>query len=207
MDEKIEIESEKNETLQAVKPSANTPNPERKTWIILGIVGAAVIILAIFLGFYTGKRPTEESDVVINTDNSGKVTDIVKPKETTDTEKTIVAPELDAKPVDTAPPDEVAIAEVYILPFSNTKALSIEDLEGLSPLELKTARNEIYARHGRAFVHKDMSCYFAKQAWYSIDPEYTDSNLSNLEISNVTTILDYEKSIDSNVMNVDSGCK
>jgi hypothetical protein len=198
MDEKIEIEPEKNETVQTAGSNTNTPKPERKTWITLGIVGAGVILLAILLGFYTGKKPVEESNVVIDKDDN---------RETTNTEKTIVAPELDDKPVDTAPSDEGTITEVYILPFSNTRALSTEDLVGLSPLELKTARNEIYARHGRAFVHKDMSCYFAKQAWYSIDPDYTDSNLSKLESLNVTTILDYEKSINSNVMNVDSGCK
>lgn len=106
----------------------------------------------------------------------------------------------------TPPADELA-ESAYILSFSNTRKLVTDDLTALTPWELKVARNEIYARHGRPFVSKDLSCYFAKQAWYTIDPEYTDKSLSSLEVANAVFILDYENETGSPVMNKDGGCK
>ncbi len=78
---------------------------------------------------------------------------------------------------------------------------------GLTEWQLKVARNEIYARHGRDFVHQDLSCYFDKLSWYKIDPEYNENRLSPLEISNAVFILNYEKEINSSLINKDTGCK
>jgi len=41
----------------------------------------------------------------------------------------------------------------FILPFSDSRTVTKNDLVGLTPWELKVARNEIYARHGRQFLH------------------------------------------------------
>jgi len=106
----------------------------------------------------------------------------------------------------TPPSDQQNTDSGYILPFSNTKKVVTEDLTDLTPWELKVARNEIYARYGRPFVHKDLSCYFAKQAWYTMDPAYTDKSLSSLETTNAVFILNYENQIDSPLVNKDSGC-
>lgn len=95
----------------------------------------------------------------------------------------------------------------YILPFSNTRAVVREDLTGLTDWQLKVARNEIYARHGRTFVHQDLTCYFDKLGWYEVDPEYSENKLSSLEISNAVFILNYEKEINSALINKDSGCR
>jgi len=95
----------------------------------------------------------------------------------------------------------------YILPFSNSRKIVKEDLVGLTEWQLKVARNEIYARHGRDFVHQDLSCYFDKLSWYKIDPEYNENRLSPLEISNAVFILNYEKEINSSLINKDTGCK
>jgi flagellar basal body-associated protein FliL len=94
----------------------------------------------------------------------------------------------------------------YILPFSNIRAVVTADLEDLTPWELKVARNEIYARHGRPFVHQDLTCYFAQQPWYQIDQNYQEDNLSELEVSNAVFILNYEKANNSPLINKDSGC-
>lgn len=95
----------------------------------------------------------------------------------------------------------------YILPFSNSRAVIRDDLLELTPWELKVARNEIYARHGRSFVHQDLSCYFKKLSWYEIDPNYTEKKLSTLETSNAVFILNYEKEVNSPLVNKDTGCK
>ena len=94
----------------------------------------------------------------------------------------------------------------YIINDSNSRLVSESELYNLTPWELKVARNEIYARHGRSFVSKDLSCYFASQGWYKADSNFSDSSLSNIEKQNVSTILNYEKKINSPLMNYDSGC-
>jgi len=95
----------------------------------------------------------------------------------------------------------------YMIADSNTRVISQSEIESFTPWQLKVARNEIYARHGRPFVHKDLQCYFAKQSWYSIDPNYTEAGLSYTENKNIATILAYEQSINSPLFGVDSGCQ
>jgi len=107
----------------------------------------------------------------------------------------------------TPPSDDETEAEGYILPFSGTRLVNTDDLKSLSPWELKVARNEIYARYGRSFIHKDLSCFFSKQSWYVIDPDYSDNSLSDIDKSNISTILSYEKSVNSPLLAKDSGCK
>lgn len=95
----------------------------------------------------------------------------------------------------------------FVFADSNTRELTREDLIGLSEWELKVARNEIYARHGREFVHEDLKCYFAKKDWYKPSSNYSPSDLSALENKNVALILNYEKEINSSLLSTDSGCK
>lgn len=114
--------------------------------------------------------------------------------------------------VEPTPPMDTELSQAsdeggFILPFSNSRSITEEDLAGLTEWQLKVARNEIYARHGRAFVHQDLSCYFDKLPWYEIDPEYSENKLSSLEISNAVFILNYEKEINSPLINNDTGCK
>jgi len=95
----------------------------------------------------------------------------------------------------------------YMIVDSNTREISESEITNFTPWQLKVARNEIYARHGRQFVHQDLQCYFAKQSWYKIDPNYTEASLSYLENKNIATILNYEQKINSPLLGVDSGCQ
>lgn len=87
----------------------------------------------------------------------------------------------------------------YLLPFSNERYLTDADLDPLSEWELKLARNEIYARHGRRFKDPDLQSYFDSKSWYRgrYDPDDFDKNhssdLSTLEKKNAEYILKYEK--------------
>jgi flagellar basal body-associated protein FliL len=94
----------------------------------------------------------------------------------------------------------------YVIRDSNSRVISESELTSLTPWLLKVARNEIYARHGRDFVHRDLQCYFAKKAWYSVDLNYSESSLSTTENKNVATILAYEQKISSPLLQTDSGC-
>lgn len=87
----------------------------------------------------------------------------------------------------------------YILPDSDSRYLSENDLYGLSAEECRLARNEIYARHGRMFDAEDLQQYFGNKSWYS--PTYTPSEfkeswLNDYEVYNRDLIVKYEKEIE-----------
>ena len=131
----------------------------------------------------------------------------IDPKDTTTITSSLNRPSIQPTP----PRDTELVQKLdekdYILSFSNSRKITRDDLVGLTDWQLKVARNEIYARHGRDFVHQDLSCYFNKLKWYEIDPEYSESKLSSLEISNAVFILNYEKEINSSLIDKDTGCK
>lgn len=87
----------------------------------------------------------------------------------------------------------------YILPESGTKLLSTSDLQGLSVQQLRIARNEIYARHGRTFKDAELQNYFASCSWYKRNSAYNyaneNSNLNSIEKQNIITIKNYEDGI------------
>lgn len=86
----------------------------------------------------------------------------------------------------------------FLLPDSATHYYTVEELSEFSDWELYIARNEIYARRGRGFVRQNLRDYFATCDWYveRYDPDYFDEyiepTMSECEIANITTILDYE---------------
>lgn len=108
----------------------------------------------------------------------------------------------------TATPAKTATARPfsgdYIISDSDTRVISETELNGLSSWQLKVARNEIYARYGRPFVHKDLQCYFAKKSWYKEDSNATAPTLNTIENKNVATIQAYEAKIGSD--SSDHGC-
>jgi len=94
----------------------------------------------------------------------------------------------------------------YIISDSSARVISESELTKLTPWQLKVARNEIYARHGRAFVHKDLQCFFAKHSWYKVDSNFSESSLTTTENKNVATILAYEQKTSSPLYQTDTGC-
>lgn len=106
----------------------------------------------------------------------------------------------------TADTSKTTISTDYIIADSDSRVISESELTNLTPWELKVARNEIYARHGREFVHKDLQCYFQTKSWYSINPNFSESMLSATENKNVATIQAYEQKINSPLQSKDSGC-
>lgn len=84
----------------------------------------------------------------------------------------------------------------YIIADSSTRYLTNADLSPLSEWEVRIARNEIYARHGRIFNTKELADYFAEKSWYtpSISPDnFNNSYLNSIEIENLKFITNYEK--------------
>ena len=83
----------------------------------------------------------------------------------------------------------------YILPESASRLLTEADLENLTQEDLRIARNEIYARHGRKFLDEGLQEYFNGKSWYNgtIEPDdFKEDMLSEIERTNEDTIVNYE---------------
>lgn len=89
----------------------------------------------------------------------------------------------------------------YMLDFSSQREVTAADLDGMSLAQLRIARNEIFARHGRQFKDSMLNQWFYSRAWYldipvKYSPDDFDrlspSPLSKLEIQNVEFIKSYE---------------
>ena len=85
-----------------------------------------------------------------------------------------------------------------ILPQSDTRLLTQQDVAGLSLREINYAKNEIYARHGRKFASKELQDYFNAQSWYqgTVDAaDFQESSLSDIEKKNAEFLAEVEFSI------------
>ena len=85
-----------------------------------------------------------------------------------------------------------------ILPESSYRYLFSEEILQFSKEELRIARNEIYARHGRKFSSRDLQEYFESCDWYVPiyeAEEFDESILSEVEKENIKTIKEIEDSL------------
>ncbi len=62
-------------------------------------------------------------------------------------------------------------------------------------LIVKALRNEIYARHGRAFESPELKRIFEAVSWYQPRNNFSDSELTAIEKKNVEFIVQYEKTM------------
>ncbi len=77
----------------------------------------------------------------------------------------------------------------YVLPLSDKKTVSEDYLYSLDVNQLWIARNEIYARHGRAFETWYLQNHFDMCSWYeNLDANVADSDLNDIEIENIKKI-------------------
>ena len=90
-------------------------------------------------------------------------------------------------------------ADDFVLPDSSTRLYTKAELSLFSKDELRLARNEIFARHGRKFRDKELQAYFNSMSWYKgeYEPEEFDKNLkerlNDTEIKNLDIIKELEK--------------
>ncbi len=74
----------------------------------------------------------------------------------------------------------------FIFPDSSSRLLTMTDLQPLSKDNLRIARNEIFARHGRYFNSPDLIAYFRRFPWYRATS--WDPPLNPVESANVALI-------------------
>lgn len=87
----------------------------------------------------------------------------------------------EAESADAAETGEAKAQGDYMLPTSNTEIVGWEDVKDLTQEELRIARNEIYARHGRRFKAQDLQTYFDGKSWYqgTIEPDKFSEDMLN----------------------------
>lgn len=77
----------------------------------------------------------------------------------------------------------------YILQSSSSQYLTSSDIQFLSSDQLRLARNEIFARHGRTFQSQDLQTYFNSKSWYTpISANIDLVDLTAVERANVELI-------------------
>lgn len=92
--------------------------------------------------------------------------------------------------------DSYVYDDSYMIPDSDSRYISKSELLGMTKDQLKIARNEIYARHGRKFENQTLQDYFNQCAWYypTINSkDFKESMLNSYEKANRDLILQYEK--------------
>ena len=94
-------------------------------------------------------------------------------------------------PVPAMPPAPPVAAAGFIFADSDRIRLSPAMLRGLTPAQLRLARNEIYARRGRFFRDPALAEYFSRFPWYR--PYAWDVPLNATEQANVSLIGSMER--------------
>lgn len=79
----------------------------------------------------------------------------------------------------------------FVFADSNTRYLTRDEVIEISDTDLRIARNEIYARHGRKFNDETLQTYFNSKSWYTAKYSATEfdalgnSLFNNYEITNL----------------------
>ena len=84
----------------------------------------------------------------------------------------------------------------YIIPDSNVRKLTEDELWGFTRETLRYIRNELLARHGYAFTTDKFYEYFNAKPWYIAGGYNEDSKLTSLEWDNITLVKKVEKAMD-----------
>ena len=80
---------------------------------------------------------------------------------------------------------QAALLPDFILPASRERRLGQQDIAGLGREQLRLARNEIFARHGRYFKEPVLGGYFSQFLWYRPYTWLTLTDLTADETANV----------------------
>ena len=86
------------------------------------------------------------------------------------------------------PEEEIDAESEYLLPDSDTRLYSKEELKQYDKETLALMRNEILARHGYPFQKEKYQTYFGSKSWYVRDPNFNYNSLNSIEMENVETI-------------------
>lgn len=174
--------------------------------LIAIIIGATVIILILVIKFNMNSEsypndlkqttaPIETNEPAYSEDNNTQDSDIKSDMESENNENDIQS-DINLKENKKKKSAKKEKNTDYIIPESSSRKLTKKDVKGKSARQLRIARNEIYARHGRLFVDQELQDYFDSKDWYLgyIEPEdfVETEELSKLERRNALFIRKFE---------------
>lgn len=85
------------------------------------------------------------------------------------------------------------ITKDFVIPDSDIRVISPNELTTLTDWEIYVAKNEIYARYGLDFSIRELSAHFRRKSWYRPDSSIeNDVLLNHTENMNISTILKEE---------------
>lgn len=184
----------------------------------LSVVLIAVIVMAAN-GFFGGIQHTKPAYRIEGETATKKVDESVETDEITSEAQTGTAKDATVNtemPASVVPPSDTSAANVstpqkdpheitaeitsdkeeYILPESNSRYISETELAKLTDEELRLARNELYARHGRMFDDPVLRAYFSSKTWYDgiVPPDqFSEDVFNQYEIANRDLIVRNEE--------------
>ena len=93
---------------------------------------------------------------------------------------------------------EIPFEDQYMIPGSDIRYVTMEDVAGFSKEEVRIAINELYARHGRMFRSEELQEYFDAKSWD--EPIYTPDDwqeewLTDVECYNRDFLVNYRNSL------------
>ncbi len=162
--------------------------------VCMAIAAAATVICIICLGIYAS-TPIDHGSAA----NTSGAVNTANASSAANTAQTTAADNTAASSASSS----AAVAQAdQILPDSNARYYTKDELEALSDRELYLARNEIYARHGRGFKNQDLVDWFAGKDWYEelYTPEEYDAlpdQRNEYEHANADLMMEIEQERDS----------
>jgi hypothetical protein len=172
---------------RALSPPAPAPARQHTT-LIVALLAVLVVLAAAAVGFWALPRggspdplaaPKAPQIVQSGTDSAG-VARLAWPNGRPVRPPPPLPPQATSAPQQADPPQS--------LPMSGSRLLTEADIEGLSRNELRIARNEIFARHGRIFRDPELRAHFERFSWYN--PQADEVALSPIEEANVRFLQD-----------------
>ncbi len=186
-----------------------SPVKRKKRWpiVLMMFLGVFLIGLTVFILKYKMNEISEQSEVPDNQVTANELssqTDDFETDFSTDNSEEDISESM-KKEVSEGDQEQTEETEMqdeaseYFIPDSDSRYLTMDDLEGYSEDDCRIARNELYARHGRKFTDENLRSYFESKSWYegTIEPEdFDDSVFNEYEIANRDLIVEYEKEKD-----------
>lgn len=219
---KIERKNPKKEQPQELEKVAEEPVKVHKSKRRAGIVAVGIVCVCAIAGgaLFFGKSGLTEkkagnkvTEAETTLEEANVESSAGEESEESVAETTALAAEVESTETETEVPETEVLAETeefnthmcgtleddYILPDCATRYYTSDEIRSITPDELYIARNEIYARHGRAFKNEKLMEYFSSKSWYH--PIYTpeefdamgDSVFNEYELANRAVLLELEK--------------
>lgn len=84
----------------------------------------------------------------------------------------------------------------YMYP-SDLNIITETELDQMDIDTINLIKEEIFARHGKIFTEENLKNYFSKKLWYTPNPNFAPSLLTDTEKENIKIIEDYLSKIES----------